>query len=74
MPRAVFRGDDNFIEHACICLQMERLEMRGGFEWLRCEDQTINDCEAFFSSINVLTMSGRRFGVGAEFARVRNFY
>ncbi|XP_078180960.1 tryptophan aminotransferase-related protein 2-like [Carex rostrata] len=48
----------------------EHAETYPGFAWIRCEDQKIKDCEAFFKSINVCTMSGRRFGAGAEFTRI----
>ncbi|KAJ3704735.1 hypothetical protein LUZ61_008440 [Rhynchospora tenuis] len=48
----------------------EHAETYPGFAWLRCEDQKINDCEGFFKRINVLTRSGKYFGVGPEYVRI----
>ncbi|KAJ1701094.1 hypothetical protein LUZ63_000873 [Rhynchospora breviuscula] len=48
----------------------EHAETYPGFAWLRCEDQTIEDLEVFFKTLNILTRNGRQFGVGPEYVRV----
>ncbi|KAJ4807666.1 Tryptophan aminotransferase-related protein 2 [Rhynchospora pubera] len=48
----------------------EHTETYPAFAWLRCDDESIEDCEGFFKSMKVLTRSGRHFGAGSEYIRI----
>ncbi|KAJ4791202.1 Tryptophan aminotransferase-related protein 2 [Rhynchospora pubera] len=48
----------------------EHTETYPAFAWLRCDDESIEDCEGFFKSMKVLTRSGRHFGAGPEYIRI----
>ncbi|XP_039143044.1 tryptophan aminotransferase-related protein 2-like [Dioscorea cayenensis subsp. rotundata] len=40
------------------------------FAWVKCEWENAQDCAAFLKSHNILTRSGKHFGVGLNYARV----
>ncbi|CAK7322933.1 unnamed protein product [Dovyalis caffra] len=44
-------------------------EPRPAFAWLKCEEP-IEDCEGFLRSNNILTRSGKHFGVGPHYVRI----
>ncbi|XP_073014169.1 tryptophan aminotransferase-related protein 2 [Typha latifolia] len=48
----------------------ERTATYPAFAWLKCEKEEIRDCEGFLKEHNILTRSGKHFGVASKFVRV----
>ncbi|XP_008239306.1 PREDICTED: tryptophan aminotransferase-related protein 2 [Prunus mume] len=40
------------------------------FAWLKCEDESVEDCESLLRDHKILTRGGRSFGVGPKYIRV----
>ncbi|VVA38390.1 PREDICTED: tryptophan [Prunus dulcis] len=40
------------------------------FAWLKCEDESVEDCESLLRGHKILTRGGRSFGVGPRYIRV----
>ncbi|URE43731.1 Allinase [Musa troglodytarum] len=40
------------------------------FAWLKCEKEEVEDCEGFFRKHNIITRSGRHFGVEPKYVRI----
>lgn len=45
-------------------------EPQPAFAWLKCEEETVDDCESLFRSHNILTRGGKHFGVSPKYVRI----
>ncbi|KAL1810350.1 hypothetical protein ACET3Z_027340 [Daucus carota] len=48
----------------------QTFEPQPAFAWVKCEQETVDDCESFFRGHNILTRGGKHFGVSPKYVRI----
>ncbi|KAL6145243.1 hypothetical protein ACLB2K_055931 [Fragaria x ananassa] len=59
----------HFTPGYCHFLQQET-NPQPAFAWLKCEDESVEDCESFLRGHKILTRGGSKFGVSPKYVRI----